>query len=89
MDHILKIVYLTGESITVIPPLMGDGSDPMERAIFAVLGLLQPSRIKINVGNMTQPNEKNVSSAISFVFSPLRPTSGSLCTVSFTACQIR
>lgn len=71
MDHILKVVQLTGESITIFPPLMRDRPDPMGRAIYAVLGLLQSSRTKMNAGNMTQPNEKDVSSAISFVFFPL------------------
>lgn len=71
MDHILNVVQLTGESITVFPPLVGDKSDPMGRAIYAVLGLLQSSRTKTNAENMTQPNEKDINSAISFVFSPL------------------
>lgn len=71
MDHIVKVVQLTAESITIFPPLMGDGSDPIGRAIYAVLGLLQSSRTKTKVGNMTQHNEKDVSSAVSFVFSPL------------------
>lgn len=71
MDHILKVVQLTGESIKVFPASMGDGSDPMGRVIDAVLGCLQSSRKKSNAGNMTQHDEKDVSSAISFVFSPL------------------
>lgn len=71
MDHILRVVQLTGESIKVFPASMGDGSDPMGRVIDAVLRCLQSSRKKSNAGNMTQHNEKDVSSAISFVFSPL------------------